>query len=550
MAAELTVGAAELAEGAADLQSPWSSSQDVPLHVSHLHSPHPLSRPIPSALDVSLLSGARALVRALDLTCRDDCTDTDSDVGSSGGVEVKDVVGAEGCGTDGWAETAGHVGGAESPCRSGTSRSSRLSPGGQAVWHFDISKGDLDDEEQDYCPSGVCTPRTPRRSSASRSIACDQLSPPKLTPAGFLDQLKLQELVKQTDFVAVPVWPLCVVVELPADFNRRTFPADNALLEPRTVEFCDMPPLEPHVFETCEMPSLEPHRSDICDLPPLEPHMFETSSEYRVVDAASRAADVRDLQVSQGSVCAGGRLWTLDDVRDVFHVFHAWHSVCRLRHFLEEHVTKVSPRSMRSSRSIRSSSRSSAPNSPCSSAPRSPRSQSSPCSSAPRSPRTGSFHSHCSSSRSLVVSTCSGKLTSPWHDAMERAGPGLQSALHALATELGANSLTAASSAATLDFDAVFHAIIDLPSEQATQVQHLVVNLADKHAPTYADDGAHVVDDGARGGGAHAAGVQVVAFGARADGPHGVGDAAHAVAPHVDRAGVRRRSKKYKLEGW
>jgi len=292
MAAELTEGAAELAEGAAELQSPWSSLQDVSFHVSHLHSPHPLSRPIPSALVVSLLS--RAL--APDLTCPDDCTDTDSDVGSFGGVEVKDVVGAEGCGTDGWAETAGHVGGAEPPCRSGTSRSSRLSPGGQAVWHFDISKGDLDDEEQDYCPSGVCTPRTPRRSSVSRSIACDQLSPPKLSLAGFPDQLKLQESVKQTDFVAVPVWPLCVVVELPADFNRRTFPADNALLEPQTVEICDMPPLEPHVFETCEMPSLEPHRSDIREMPPLEPHMFETSSEYRVADAASRAAYVRDLR--------------------------------------------------------------------------------------------------------------------------------------------------------------------------------------------------------------------------------------------------------------
>ena len=92
--------------------------------------------------------------------------------------------------------------------------------------------------------------------------------------------------------------------------------------------------------------------------------------------------------------------------------------------------------------------------------------------------------------------------------------------------------------------------ICDLPSEQATQVQHLVVNLADKYAPMYADDGAHVVDDGARGGGAHAAGVQVVAFGAHADGPHGVGEAARAVAPHVDRAGVRRHSNKYKLEGW
>ena len=67
---------------------------------------------------------------------------------------------------------------------------------------------------------------------------------------------------------------------------------------------------------------------------------------------------------------------------------------------------------------------------------------------------------------------------------MERAGPGLRSALHALASWAQTH-------------------------EQVTQVQHLVVSLADKYAPTFADDGAHVVDDGARGGGAHAAGVQV-----------------------------------------
>ena len=78
---------------------------------------------------------------------------------------------------------------------------------------------------------------------------------------------------------------------------------------------------------------------------------------------------------------------------------------------------------------------------------------------------------------SVAEPTCPGKLTSPWHDAMERAGLGLRPALQDLATDLGASLLIEVTAAAPLNLDAVFYAIMELPSEQTEQVQHLLMDL-------------------------------------------------------------------------
>ena len=90
---------------------------------------------------------------------------------------------------------------------------------------FNLSVHDECEEEEDFCPKVAC----------NLWIGEEQVSQSK-------DDDK----------------PPCVVVELPAEFNRRTFPADNTPLEPQMFEIYEMPPLEPPMFEICEVPSLEP----------------------------------------------------------------------------------------------------------------------------------------------------------------------------------------------------------------------------------------------------------------------------------------------------